>query len=260
MSNAGPLQVKVQDGLMILTLNNPPVNALSTAALEALDRACDQVEEDSSIRAVVITGTGPAFSAGADLKEVGGAMSADQAQGKSAQGIRVFSRIESLPAPVIAAINGLCLGGGMELAMACHLRLCSDRARLGQPEINLGLMPGWGGTQRLPRLAGKGRALRMLLTGDMISAQQALDAGVVDEVVPEGELLRQASGLAQRIASKSRVGVKQILRVVREGLEQPLAQALERETQAFAEVCQSEDAREGVAAFLEKRQPKFQDK
>jgi enoyl-CoA hydratase len=121
-------------------------------------------------------------------------------------------------------------------------------------------MPGWGGTQRLPRLAGKGRALRMLLTGDMISAQQALDAGVVDEVVPEGELLRQASGLAQRIASKSRVGVKQILRVVREGLEQPLAQALERETQAFAEVCQSEDAREGVAAFLEKRQPKFQDK
>lgn len=260
MGDAGPVQVKVQGGLMTITLNNPPVNALSTAALEALERACEQAEQDPNVRAVVITGTGPAFSAGADLKEVGGISSPEQAQAKSANGIRVFSRIESLPVPVIAAINGLCLGGGMELAMACHIRLCSDRARLGQPEVNLGLIPGWGGTQRLPRLASKGSALRMLLTGDMISPQHALQIGIVDEVVPEGELLRQATGLAQRIASKSKVAVRQILSVVSEGVEAPLAQALQRENQAFAEVCRSEDAREGVTAFIEKRQPKFQDK
>jgi len=259
MADAG-VQIKVQDGLMTITLNSPPVNALSTAVLQALDRACDQVEKDASIRAVVITGAGPAFSAGADVREIGSLTTAEDAQAKSANGTRIFSRIEALPVPVIAAISGLCLGGGMEMAMACHIRLCSDRARLGQPEVNIGLIPGWGGTQRLPRLATKGAALRMILTGDMISAQQAYQVGIVDEVVPDAELLRQATGLAQRVASKSKVAVRQILKVVREGLETSLAQGLERENQAFAEVCRSQDAREGVTAFLEKRQPKFQDK
>jgi len=260
MSEAQPVQVKVQNAVAVITINNPPVNAISAPVVDGIAAACDEMESDRSIKAAVITGTGMAFSAGADVKEIAAALKSGDAGEKSQRGIDIFSRVENLPIPIIAAINGLCLGGGLELAMSCHIRICSDRARLGQPEINLGLVPGWGGTQRLPRLIGRGKALRMILTGDPVSAPQALQLGIVDDVVPEAELVRTATGLAQRMASKSRIAASHALRVIREGLGTDLDAGLKLENEAFAQVAASEDAGEGVTAFLEKRQPKFQDK
>jgi len=259
MADAPLVRAAVEDGVMTITLDNPPSNQLAIRAVDLLDRVCQQAQEDGNVRAVLIAGEGSHFSAGADVVEIGTVIPTEHAAERSALGINAFSRIEALPVPVIAAIRGLCLGGGLELAMACHIRLCSDRARLGQPEVNLGLIPGWGGTQRLPRLVGRGRALKMLLTGEMISAQQALQLGIVDEVLPDAQLMAQARGLAQRLAAKSRPAVRLILKAVREGLKVSLVDGLNIENAAFGEVCAGRDAREGVAAFLEKRQPVFQD-
>jgi enoyl-CoA hydratase/carnithine racemase len=161
---------------------------------------------------------------------------------------------------VVAAINGFCLGGGLELAMACHMRICSDRARLGQPEVNLGLIPGWGGTQRLSRIVGKAKALEMILTGDMITAQEAYRIGLVNKVVPAGAVLKEARGLARKIASKSRFPIAATLRAVTRGLEVPVEEGLEIEKEQFVGLAESEDIREGINAFLEKRQPEFKDR
>jgi enoyl-CoA hydratase/carnithine racemase len=178
----------------------------------------------------------------------------------AALGQAVFLKIQRLTKPVIAAINGVCLGGGCELAMACHLRISGDRARFGQPEINLGIIPGWGGTQRLTRLIGRAKATEWILTGDMYTAQEALRLGLVNQVVPQDQVLKAARDLARKIASKSAVAVAQSLWAIEEGLEVSLEQGLAKEAQAFGRVAASEDSREGVKAFLEKRQPQFKDR
>jgi len=258
MPDAQYVTVAMEEGVATLTINNPPANVLSKAVMTELNATLDRVAQDTTLRAIVIAAAGTFFIAGADIKEIGTLKGAADGERATRLGQSVFDKIAAMPVPVIAAINGMCLGGGTELALACHLRIASDRARLAQPEINLGIIPGFGGTQRLPRVVGAARALEMCLTGDMITAQTAYAIGLVNKVVPDGEVLKQAQGLAKKIASKGRVAITAIMTAVREGLTKPLAEGLALESQLFGTICETQDMQEGVTAFLEKRQPKFQ--
>ena len=255
------VKVTVEDRVAIVTIDHRPVNALNRQTLEELGQAMNALATDETVKAVILTGNGSlAFVAGADIKEVSQLGSAEAAKAMAALGQSVFLKIQRLPKPVIAAINGVCLGGGCELAMACHIRISGDRARFGQPEINLGIIPGWGGTQRLPRLIGRAKVIEWILTGDMYGAQEALRLGLVNQVVPQDQVLKAAKDFARKIASKSLVAIRQSLQAIEEGLERPLEEGLEREANAFAAVANSEDSREGISAFLEKRQPQFKDR
>src|ERR1039457_1710697 len=254
------LNVAVESKVAAVTINNPPVNVLSGDVLKDLEATMDSLAGNKDVKVIVLTGTGPVFIAGADIKQM--AMIQTPADGKKAagEGQRVFLKIERMSKPVIAAINGVCLGGGMELAMACHIRMCSDRAKLGQPEINLGIIPGFGGTQRMSRLVGRGKAAEWILTGDNIAPQDAKDAGLVNHVIPEGELLRQAQGLAKKIAMKPATAIAQILKAINSGLEQSsMDAAMAVELEGFGKICESPDMKEGIKAFVEKRQPQFTD-
>ncbi len=256
----GPEYVRVlSDGpVAVVTIDNPPVNALSRATLAQLRDAVERLVGDDSARALVVTGAGSrAFVAGADIRELQALSDPQVALAYSAHGQALLDRIESLPKPVIAAVDGACLGGGCELAMACHIRVAGARARLGLPEINLGIIPGFGGTQRLPRLIGRGRALTLLLTGDTVSAEEAATLGLVDRLAPGGEAVRVAVELARQISAKPHVAVRLILEAVREGLPLPWPQAEAVEAERFALVRGTPDADEGLAAFVEKRQPRF---
>lgn len=252
------VRLSIEEGVATITIDNPPVNVLSTEVLHKLRQALDEAVSKGA-RAIVLTGAGRFFSAGADLKEVAGLSTPQEGEEKSRLGLDILDKIDKSLVPVIAAINGTCLGGGAELAQACHIRICAERARLGQPEIKLGIIPGWGGTQRLPRLVGKGKALEMMLSGEPITAAEAKTAGLVDRLAPDRELLAQAQALARSLAEKSRFTVQRILRAVREGLDISLQQGLELESRLFGEACASHDAREGISAFVEKRQPEFRD-
>jgi len=232
---------------------------LSSPLMAELDRTLDEVMVDSNSKAVVITGPGTLFIAGADIREISGIASGKKGEELASMGQAIFNKIEQLPKPVLAAIAGFCLGGGLELAMACHIRVCGDRARLGQPEINLGIIPGFGGTQRLARLVGRAKALELILTGDMINAQEAKALGLVSKVVPEGEVLKQTLGLAKKIAAKGGRAVSAALRAVQEGYGKSLSEGLALESKLFGALCESSDMKEGIAAFLEKRQPRFKD-
>ncbi len=255
------VKVTVEDRVAILTIDHPPVNALSCAVVEELGRLADEVKAELGVKAVILTGAGSiAFVAGADIKEIAQMKSVDEAKQMAAMGHAVFLKLQRLGKPVIAAINGICFGGGLELAMACHLRICGDRARFGQPEISLGIIPGWGGTQRLPRLIGKAKATEWILTGDVYSAQEAYRLGLVNLLVPQDQVLKAAKDLARKIASKSSVGITQSLRAIEDGMDRPLAEGLAKEAEAFGHVAASEDSREGIKAFLEKRQPQFKDR
>jgi enoyl-CoA hydratase/carnithine racemase len=258
------IRAEVADKIAVLTVDHPPVNSFNSQVVTELEEAIDGLLADDEVKAIIITGGGTnAFVAGADIPEIKELFeSADEAAAAEfgERGHRTFFKIERSPKPVIAAINGFCLGGGLELAMACHMRICSDRARLGQPEINLGIIPGWGGTQRLPRLVGKGKAIEMILTGDMITAQEAYRIGLVNKVVPAGAVLKEAQGLARKIVSKSRFPVAAALQAISQGLEVTIDEGLKIETQEFGKLTDTEDAREGVNAFLEKRQAQFKDK
>ena len=254
------LNVAIDSRVATVTINNPPVNALSPDVLKEIEATMDELKTNKEVKVIVITGTGPVFIAGADIKQM--AMIQSVADGKKAagEGQRVFLKIERMEKPVIAAINGVCLGGGMELAMACHIRMCSDRARLGQPEINLGIIPGFGGTQRMSRLVGRGKATEWILTGDNIPPQDAKALGLVNHVVPEAEVLRQAQGLAKKIAMKPAVAIAQILKAIDGGLQQSSTDAaMAVELEGFGECCKSPDMKEGIKAFVEKRQPQFTD-
>jgi enoyl-CoA hydratase/carnithine racemase len=224
----------------------------------------DKLVADDEVKAIIITGGGTnAFVAGADIPEIKEQFeNPDVASANEfvERGHRTFLKIERALKPIIAAINGFCLGGGMELAMACHMRICSDKARLGQPEINLGIIPGWGGTQRLPRLANKGKAIELILTGDMISAQEAYRLGLVNKVVPADAVLKEAQDLARKIVSKSKFPTAAALRAISEGLELSIEEGLELEAEQFVVLRDKEDPREGLSAFLEKRPPQFKDK
>ncbi len=254
------LGVAKEAGVCTVTISNPPANLLSRAVLIELRDFLDEVVKDPSVKALILTGAGSFFIVGADIKEIANLKNGSEGKEASSLGQRVFNKLEQLPIVTIAAVNGHCLGGGNEMAMACGIRIASDRARFGQPEINLGIIPGFGGTQRLPRLVGLGQALELMLTGDMINAQTALQIGLVNRVVPEAEVMKQATGLAKKIASKSRPAIERILKATREGSEQPLEQGLKLESELFGEICQTQDMKEGLTAFIEKRQPKFQDR
>ena len=254
------VKMAVEDRVAVLTIDHRPVNALDRQTLRELGEAVDAIGADPAVKVIVITGGGSlAFVAGADIKEVGQIKSPQEAREMAALGQAVFLKIQRLTKPVIAAINGVCLGGGCELAMACHLRISGDRVRFGQPEISLGIIPGWGGTQRLPRLIGKAKATEWILTGDMYTAQEALRLGLVNQVVPQDQVLKVAKDLARKIASKGAVAITQSLRAIEDGLNLSLEAGLAKEAEAFGAVAATEDSKEGVNAFLEKRQPQFKD-
>jgi enoyl-CoA hydratase len=250
------LLVERSDAYAVVTLNRPKVmNALNRTLFTELDDAFTALAAESGVRAVILTGTGEkAFAAGADISELA-SLSAVEGQQLARRGQAVFRRIETCGKPVIAAIKGFALGGGCELAMACTIRIASDRARLGQPEVRLGLVPGYGGTQRLPRLVGKGAAMKLLLTGDMVGAEEAFRIGLVDEVVPAEALLPRAETLARAIAQQAPLAVAGCIQAVEGGYDLPLDSGLELEASLFGLACATEDKAEGTKAFLEKRAP-----
>ncbi len=248
-----------RDGAVaVVTINRPAVlNALSLATLDELRQAMTGVRDDPSVRAVIVTGAGEkSFVAGADINELAGQTPVG-ARELARAGQALFDLIETLGKPVIAAINGFALGGGCELAMACTIRIASETARLGQPEINLGLIPGYGGTQRLPRLVGKGRALEILLTGAPIGAAEAHRIGLVNRVVPPADLMTTARAFAAQLAAQPPLAMRYILEVVQRGLEVSQAEGLAHEATFFGLVAATDDMREGTRAFLEKRKPRF---
>jgi enoyl-CoA hydratase len=249
------LLVERDDAVAIVTVNRPKVlNALNTQTINDLERAMLELQRDDAVKAIVLTGAGEkSFVAGADINELAVLSPAD-GQRHGRRGQSVFDLIEQLGKPVVAAVNGFALGGGCELAMACTLRIAADTARFGQPEINLGIIPGYAGSQRLPRLVGKGRALEMLLTGDMVPAARAYEIGLVNKVVPAAELLGEAKKLATVLAAKAPVATRYILEAVQHGMEMPLADAQFLEGTLFGLVASTDDMKEGTKAFLEKRQ------
>ncbi|HJU47316.1 MAG TPA: enoyl-CoA hydratase-related protein [Gaiellaceae bacterium] len=249
-----------QNGLVaVVTIDNPPMNALSSALLEELEAEIDRLDADEGTRAVVLRGGGErAFVAGADIKEFPALREAAAQEGGSARGIQKLGhRMDASRTPFVAAIQGFCLGGGLELALCCDVRVCAGDAQLGQPEIKLGLIPGGGGTQRLPRLVGAGRAMLLNLTGDFIDAATAYEWGLVERVVPREELLESAAGIAATIAQKSPVAVGVLRELARTTRDLSLEEGLRREAEGFRRCLQSEDGAEGVAAFIEKREPRF---
>lgn len=251
-----------RDGAVaIVTLNRPKVlNALNHQTLAELSACMASLKADEGVRAIILTGSGEkSFVAGADINELA-TQSPVEGQAHARRGQLILDAIEQLGKPVIAAVNGFALGGGCELAMACTIRLAADSARFGQPEINLGLMPGYAGSQRLPRLVGKGIAMEMLLTGDMVGAQRAYEIGLVNRVVPAAELMTEARALAQTLAAKAPIAVGFIIDAVNQGLEAPFAVGEYLETSLFGTIASSEDMREGTKAFLDKRKPVWQGK
>lgn len=249
-----------RDSAGLMTVNNPPVNALSEKVIEEILVCLGEMEQDRDIRVVVVTGGGTkAFMAGADIKEFPHLMQGKAgAAGKYAsRGHLMFNRLDNFAKPTVAAINGLALGGGCELALCCDLRVAGENAMLGLPEIKLGLFPGGGGTQRLPRLIGEARAKELMYLGDFITAREALDIGLVNRVVPRDEVVAAALELAQKIARRPGVALNLIKQCVDRGLEMTLEEGLRLECDLFDRVFLTEDVREGVSAFIEKREPKF---
>lgn len=255
------LPIERDGAVAIVTLNRPKVlNALNNQTLAELSACMASLQADDTVRAIILTGAGEkSFVAGADINELA-ALSPVEGQAHARRGQLIFDAIEQMGKPVIAAINGFALGGGCELAMACTIRLASDSARFGQPEVNLGLIPGYAGSQRLPRLVGKGVAMEILLTGDMVNAQRAYEIGLVNRVVPAAELMTEARKLAQTLASKAPIAVRFILDAVNQGTEVTFAVAEQFETSLFGTIASSDDMREGTKAFLEKRKAVWQGK
>jgi len=250
------------EGLATITINRPEVrNALTQVLMEELGNAINRAEADNEVRVLILTGAGDrSFVAGADIGEVGARDTLSELGLDSRVRRDVYSRLEHLFKPSIAAINGYALGGGCELALACTLRIASDSARFGQPEINIGIIPGLGGTQRLTRLVGRGRAMELVLTGDMIDAQEAYRIGLINKVVPAVELMEEARALGKQLASKPPLALKAAKDAVDYGADMSLAAALEFENRLFAILSGSADAAEGVTAFLEKRKPEWRER
>lgn len=244
-----------EDAIAVVTLNRPPANAISEALIHELNLALNELRHDDGVRAVVITGSGDRiFCGGADL---GSAFSGGDPEAFVRFGNSVMRKMERFPKPIVAAINGHAMGGGCEIAMACHLRLLKETARMGQTESNLGIIPGYGGTQRLPRLIGRTKALEFLLLGTQIPAPECLSLGLVNRLCKEGETLNDAKALARQLARRAPLATAAIIRAVDEGLESPMARSIDVEVDAFMPTLRSEDAAEGIQAFFAKREPEF---
>lgn len=255
------VNVQVENRVAYVTIQHPPANALNTATLKGIGEAIDYVEKDPQIKVAVITGAGRFFVAGADIKGFTEAFN-DQEKGEEMArvGQRLFDQIERLEKPVIAAINGAALGGGLELALACHLRYSSEDAQMGLPELKLGLIPGFGGTQRLARVVGKGKALELILTSQFINGREAEKIGLVNQVFTGDSLLPEVKKLAETLAAeKSSVSMAFALKAVTYGLLQGQEEGMEEEAELFGELFLSGDTIEGVKAFIEKRSPQFKD-
>lgn len=271
------IDLEINDGIAIIYMNNPPMNVLCSELLENLDSVLDGLEDDETIRAVIVTGRGRAFVAGADIKEMKD-KSFDDAWEFAELGQSVISRLEELPVPVIAAVNGFALGGGTEVALACDIRIASEAAKFGQPEVNLGVIPGFGGTQRLARCIGPGKAKELIFTGDIISAEEAYKIGLVQHLVKgykedeNGEQLKDekdrpiqdnepvmaaAMEMARKIAEKGPLAIENAKVAIKEGMDLPLYEGLELEAEMFSELFDTEDQKEGMDAFIEKRKPLF---
>ena len=252
------VRYETKGAIAYVTVNRPKVlNALNTPTWSDLRRAFEQVRDDAAIRGAILTGAGnKAFIAGADISELA-KVTAFEAEQSSRFGQEVLDLIENLGKPVIAAVNGFALGGGCETAMACTLRLAVETAKFGQPEVALGLIPGGGGTQRLPRLVGKGRALQLILSGDMISAEEAYRIGLVNEIVPAADLIARAEAILTKIASNAPIAIKFALEAANKGMDTSQGEGLLLEASYFGLCAATEDKREGTSAFLEKRAPQF---
>ena len=261
MPNYENIRYEKKGAIAYVTVDRPKVlNALNMATMGELRAAFTAAKEDAEVRVVLFTGAGEkAFIAGADINELS-KMNPVEAKEYTHRGQAVLDVIENLGKPVLACINGFALGGGCEISMACSFRIASDNAKLGQPELKLGLIPGYGGTQRFPRLVGKGMANQLLLTGDMINAQEALRIGLVNEVVPLAELITRAEAIAQKIIVNAPLAVQYALEAVNKGMDMPLADGLYLEATLFGLICATEDKNEGTKAFLEKRQANFKGK
>ncbi len=253
------VSTRQEGAVAVLTIDNPPLNQLSAALVAELEAEVDRLDRDDATRAIVLVGAGErAFVAGADIKEFPSLREEGASTGGAARGIQALGhRMDAAGTPFLAAIGGYCLGGGLELAMCCDVRVCADDAKLGQPEIKLGLIPGGGGTQRLPRLVGLGRANYLNLTGEFIDAQTALAWGLVEKVVPREDLLEEATTLAGTIAAQSPHAVGVLRELARTTRDLPLEEGLRREADGFRRCLLSEDGQEGVAAFVEKRPARF---
>ena len=252
------ISLSVEEGIAILKVNRPKVlNALNRATLLEIQRALKELEKDPGVRVLIITGEGEkAFVAGADISEMA-PMNPKEALEFSKLGHKTLSLLEDFPCPVIAAVNGYALGGGLELVLACDIILASENARLGLPEVTLGICPGFGGTQRLPRLIGKARAKELIFTGEMIDAKKAYEYGIVNKVVPQDKLLDEAKEIARKIAKNGPLAVRTAKRLVEMGLETSLRNGEAMEMEAWANLFATEDQKEGMKAFLEKRKPEF---
>lgn len=250
------LRLSVSDRLATLTIHRPDkLNALNDATIDELDRAIGALTDAAEVDGIIVTGAGRAFVAGADIAEL--PLDTRGAHALSRRGQQVFARFEASNKPVIAAVNGFALGGGCELAMACHLRIASDLARFGQPEVKLGFIPGYGGTQRLLRLVGPGQAAQLLLTGEIIDAAEASRIGLVNRVVPAAELMAVTEGLMRQMLANAPLAMARILDGIRRGVDAPPSGLYDLESSAFSTLAATDDAREGTAAFLGKRAPKF---
>ncbi len=251
------LTLDVADRIATIATNRPDkLNALNDQLITELGQAMDEALGRDDVAGVILTGTGRAFVAGADIGEVGASTPA-QARALARKGQEVFRKFELSPKPTVAAVNGFALGGGCELAMSCHVRVASEAAKFGQPEVKLGLVPGYGGTQRLPRLVGKGRALQLLLTGETIDAQEAYRIGLANAVVPAGELLDRARALATAMIANAPIALALTIETVHAGYDLPLEEALRFEAAAFGLAASTDDMAEGTKAFLEKRPARF---
>ncbi|MFD0047756.1 enoyl-CoA hydratase [Actinomycetes bacterium NPDC127524] len=248
---------QIENFVAYITIQKPPANALSSSVLTEMSELFDELEQNSEVRAILIHGEGKFFSAGADIKEFTSIPSGEEFSALSSKGQEFFERIEQFSKPVIAAIHGAALGGGLELAMSCHIRLVTENAKLGLPELQLGLVPGFAGTQRLPRYVGTARAAEMLFTSEPITGSEAVQLGLANHAYQDEELLPKAKELAQKIAKKSPLALKKTIELLNYSKPESFHKGVEKEAAAFGEVFVSEDAKEGISAFIEKREAVF---
>lgn len=239
-----------------ITLHNPPANVLNLSVLKELELVLNELEEEEYVRVVIVTGTGRFFSAGADINELAHLNTTHGGLEFAVRGQSLLNRIERSEKPVLAAINGTCVGGGLELALACHIRVAAAEAKLGLPEIKLGLIPGFGGTQRLLRIVGPSKAAEMILTGGSLSAEEALRIGLLNRVVSPQELIPQVEAIAASIAMQGKTAVESALHAIRGGIDIPLSEGLAREAELFARLCGTPDKQAAIQAFFERRQAK----